>query len=145
MKAPPTGHPASPNPSPKISADTRAKAARLLQQFVSEFDGIGVKGAVISTVDGFDVAMAAIPETDGSRLSALSSSISAIGDMATLEIGTGKHHESITIEGDNGYVFILNVPVPGTPMILSIAATKEAMQGKLMYYAKQVARKMIEG
>ncbi|MDR2625701.1 MAG: roadblock/LC7 domain-containing protein, partial [Zoogloeaceae bacterium] len=123
MKTSPTGHPISPNPSPKIPAETRAQAARLLQQFVSEFDGIGVKGAVISTVDGFDVAMAAIPETDGSRLSALSSSISAIGDMATLEIGIGKHHESITIEGDNGYVFILNVPVQEIPMILSIAAT----------------------
>lgn len=134
---------ASPKSSPKsIDNDLRAKAKSLLEQFVNQFGGVGVWGAVISTVDGFDVAMASMPEAEGTKLSAMASSISAIGDMAVQEVGTGKYHQCITIEGADGYIFILNISCSAGPMILSIAASKEAMLGKLMYYARQVVEKM---
>jgi predicted regulator of Ras-like GTPase activity (Roadblock/LC7/MglB family) len=136
---------ASPKSHPKvIGDDLRAKAKSLLDQFVSQFGGVGIWGAVMSTVDGFDVAIAAMPEAEGTKISAMASSISAIGDMAVQEVGTGKHHQCITIEGVDGYIFILNVSCSAGPMILSIVASKEAMLGKLMYYARQVVEKMME-
>ncbi|MDR1936401.1 MAG: roadblock/LC7 domain-containing protein [Candidatus Accumulibacter sp.] len=135
----------SPEPSPQlIGDDLRAKAASVLERFVDQFGGVGVRGAVISTADGFDIAMTAMPEAEGTKLSALSSSISAIGDMATLEVGIGNNHQSITIEGGDGYIFILNIPSAACPMILSVAASKEIMLGKLMYYARLVVEGMAE-
>lgn len=130
------------NSSPPASDALRARAKSLLGDFVSQFGGLGVMGAVIATVDGFDIATAAMSTEEGTKLSALSSSVSAIGDMATLEVGTGNHHQSITIEGDDGYIVILSIPHAVSPLILSVAASKEAMLGKLMYYARKVAEDM---
>jgi predicted regulator of Ras-like GTPase activity (Roadblock/LC7/MglB family) len=134
-----------------VSDSLRIRAERVLEAFVGKFGGVGVNGAVIATVDGLDVAVATLPGEGGAKLSsmssslsAMSSSISAIGDLVATEIGAGSHHRSITIESDNGYMFIMSIRHPDSPMVLSVTASKEAMLGKLVYYAKQVVVKMIE-
>jgi predicted regulator of Ras-like GTPase activity (Roadblock/LC7/MglB family) len=128
----------------QVNEELRTKAKYILQMFVEKLHDMGIKSAVIATSDGFDVAAVAMSEAEGTRLSALSSSISAIGDMAVKEIGTGNYHQSITIESESGYIFIMDIRNPKCPMILSVATTKDAVLGKLMYYAKQMVAKMIE-
>ncbi|MDR3159737.1 MAG: roadblock/LC7 domain-containing protein [Zoogloeaceae bacterium] len=127
-----------------VNKELCAKAGYILGLFVEKLGGIGVKSAVIATTDGFDVASVAMSEEEGAKLSALSSSISAIGDMAIKEIGIGVSHQSITIESESGYIFIMDIRHPNCPMVLSIAASKDAVLGKLIYYARQVVAKMIE-
>jgi predicted regulator of Ras-like GTPase activity (Roadblock/LC7/MglB family) len=134
-----------PEHSPQlVSKELRSKASILLKVFVEKFGGVGVKNAVISTADGFDVAVEAMSEEEGAKLSALSSSISAIGQMAVREVGAGDRHQSIAIESDGGYIFIMDINYPSCPLILSVTASKEAMLGKLIYYAKQLVVKMSE-
>jgi predicted regulator of Ras-like GTPase activity (Roadblock/LC7/MglB family) len=130
--------------SQRVSKTLRAKAEHVLMLFVSKFGEVGVNGAVISTTDGFDVAVVAMSEEEGTKFSALSSSFSAIGDMAIREVGRGDRHQSIIIESENGYIFLMDIRHPDCPMILGVTASKEAMLGKLMYYAKQVVEKMSE-
>jgi predicted regulator of Ras-like GTPase activity (Roadblock/LC7/MglB family) len=137
-------HPEHPPQPQLVSKKLRSKAGLLLKLFVEKFGGVGVKNAIISTADGFDVAVEAMSAEEGAKLSALSSSISAIGQMAVKEVGAGERHQSIAIESDEGYIFIMDIHYPGCPLILSITASKEAMLGKLIYYAKQVVAKMSE-
>ncbi|MDR3353245.1 MAG: roadblock/LC7 domain-containing protein [Zoogloeaceae bacterium] len=127
-----------------VSDELRAKAKYILKLFVEKLHDMGIRSAVIATKDGFDVAAVAMSEAEGTKLSALSSSISAIGDMAVKEIGTGNFHQSITIESESGYIFIMDIHNPRCAMILSVATSKDAVLGKVTYYAKQVVAKMSE-
>jgi predicted regulator of Ras-like GTPase activity (Roadblock/LC7/MglB family) len=119
-----------------------ARIGVTLKSFVKTLESVGVNGAVVATLDGFEIAVAAVSSEEGKKLAAMSSSISAIGDMVVMEVNAGSHHRSITIESDNGYIFFVTVPHPECRMILSVIASKEAMLGKLFYYAKQVVEKM---
>ena len=134
-----------PGNSPQlVTGEIRTKAKYMLKLFVHQLEGAGVNGAVITTIDGFEVAAIAMSEEESNKLSAMSSSISAIGEMAVAEANAGTHYQSITIESDSGYIFIVNIRYPGCPMLLSVVASKEAMLGKLIYYAKHVVEKMCE-
>jgi predicted regulator of Ras-like GTPase activity (Roadblock/LC7/MglB family) len=132
------------HPFQLVNEELRNKAKLLLQVLVEKFGGAGVNNAVISTADGFDIAVESMSKEEGTKLSALSSSISAIGHMAVKEVGTGNRHQSILIEGEDGYLLIMDISYPGCPLTMSITASKEAMLGKLIYYAKQVVSKMSE-
>jgi predicted regulator of Ras-like GTPase activity (Roadblock/LC7/MglB family) len=125
-----------------VSEALRAKVGHTLESFVKSLIDVGVSGAVVATVDGFEIAVAAMSDEEGAKISAMSSSISAIGNMAVTEVSAGSHHRSITIESDNGYIFFMNVQHPECPMILSVVASREAVLGKLIYYARQVVEQM---
>ncbi len=125
-----------------VSKETRSRASALLQFLVQKLNG--VKGAVVTTGDGFEVAVSAGSEADAAKLSAMASSISAIGSMAVQESNVGKQHESITIESDEGYIFIMDIHHPTCPMILSVVTTKSALLGQVIYYSKHVVKKLSE-
>jgi predicted regulator of Ras-like GTPase activity (Roadblock/LC7/MglB family) len=126
-----------------VSEELSIKANYLLKFFMTKFDSAKITSAIIATTDGFEIAVVAASKEESSKLSAISSSISAIGDMAVKEVDMGECHESITIESDRGYIVIMTIPHPDSPMVLSVAATKELTLGKLVYYAKLVVSKMI--
>ena len=125
-----------------VTDELRHGAERLLQLLVQKLSG--VKGAVITTSDGFEVAVQVVSDTDGAKLSAMASSISAIGNMAVQETGLGEVHQSITIEGDEGYIFIMDIHHPKCPMILNIITSKSAVLGQVVYYARHIVNKLSE-
>lgn len=125
-----------------VTDEVRKSAAHLLQLLVQKLNG--VKGAVITTGDGFEVAVNVVSDTDGAKLSAMASSISAIGNMAVQETNLGARHQSITIESEEGYVFIMDIPNPSCPMILNIITSKSAVLGQVVYYAKHIVNKLSE-
>jgi len=67
-----------------ISYLVRNVSARLLSRFVINITGI--KSAVISTVDGFEIAAECRNDSEASKLSAVSSTLSAIGNMSIMVI-----------------------------------------------------------
>lgn len=125
-----------------VTEEIRKNAAHLLSFLVQKLSG--VKSAVVTTSDGFEVAASAETETDAAKLSAMASSISAIGSMAVQETSVGKQHESITIESDEGYIFIMDIHHPSCPMILSVVTARSALLGQVIYYSKQVVKKLSE-
>ena len=122
--------------SQRVSDALRDDARGLLQSFVQKINGM--KGAVIATSDGFEVAQDIMSGADGAKLSAMASSISAIGNMVTQETDTGDRHRCIVIEGEQGYILIMDIPHSSCPMILNVITSKSAVLGQVIYHAKQV-------
>ncbi len=124
----------------RITEDLRENAELLLQYFMRKING--AKGAVIATSDGFEVAANIMSDVDGAKLAAMASSISAIGNMTVQETGMGSEHRCIVVEGDAGYIVIMDVAHPSCPMILNAITSKTAVLGQVIYYAKYVVRKL---
>ena len=96
--------------------------------------------AALLTDDGFDVAR--LPgETDGARFASMASSMQALGDAVTHELRIGDS-EYIIIASGKGYVVQLRVP--GHPMVLSALFDNEATIGSSLGIARSYGKKMAE-
>lgn len=100
-------------------------------------DGLaGVKTVVVCSVDGFILNAADsinFSKTDLDKLAAISSSMSAIAAMAIKEVGAGVKYGVISIESDEGYVILVEVPHPKLPLIMCLVASKKAIYGQALY------------
>jgi predicted regulator of Ras-like GTPase activity (Roadblock/LC7/MglB family) len=96
--------------------------------------------AALLTDDGFDVAR--LPgATDGARFASMASSMQALGDAVTHELRIGDS-EYIIIASGKGYVVQLRVP--GHPMVLSALFDNEATIGSSLGIARSYGKKMSE-
>lgn len=98
----------------------------------------GLSAAVLASSDGFEVAARARDEAEVAKLAAMSCSISALGAMAGIESGIGRC-QSVTIEADEGYIVIIEVPHEGFPMIMNLVAPTSEILGQVLYHAKRAA------
>lgn len=108
----------------------------------------GVRLIVATSTDGFEVASvntSQLKNTDVAKIAAMSSSLSAIGNMAVKEISPGNQYQSIQIESDNGYILIVEVPYPKYPLIMNIVTTKDAILGQVLYRTKQSIAEICKG
>jgi uncharacterized protein len=103
----------------------------------------GVIAAVVSTTDGFDVAAKVENTAQVSRLSAMASSMAAIGQVVGQETGVGKE-KSVIVEAEGGYVIMVGIRNLGFPMILSVVAQQGAVFGQVLYSTKQAALRLAE-
>jgi predicted regulator of Ras-like GTPase activity (Roadblock/LC7/MglB family) len=103
----------------------------------------GAAAAVVSTADGFDIASRLENTSDGAKLAAMASSITAICSVVGEESGVGAH-ESISIEFEKGYVVMIHVAHAAYPMILSVVAHKSAVLAQMVYFTKQAAQQLGE-
>ncbi|NDI87137.1 roadblock/LC7 domain-containing protein [Undibacterium crateris] len=98
-----------------------------------------VKAVVISTGDGFEVAARVEDATQITRMSAMASSLSALGALAGEENGLGDCKNMI-IESESGMLVILQVQRGADTFILSVIAGSDAVVGQILFFAKQAAR-----
>lgn len=98
-----------------------------------------VKAVVISTGDGFEVAARVEDATKITRMSAMASSLSALGALAGEENGLGDCKNMI-IESESGMLVILQVQRGAETFILSVIAGNDAVVGQILFFAKQAAR-----
>ena len=94
------------------------RAARAVEKIMA--DVTGTVSALIATADGFQVASNISDTAQVAKISAMASSIAAIGSVVGEESKTGAH-KSITIEADierAGRVALLNsqTPIPSTQL-----------------------------
>jgi predicted regulator of Ras-like GTPase activity (Roadblock/LC7/MglB family) len=107
---------------------------RQLMQFGEASPGIQL--AVLSTADGFEIASFLSPSADAAavatRVAAMTSSLTAIGDAITRE--TGLHgSRNLIIESDNGIVLMVSLRDAKPKMALAIVANKQAILGHLLW------------
>jgi predicted regulator of Ras-like GTPase activity (Roadblock/LC7/MglB family) len=105
---------------------------RQLMQFGEASPGIQL--AVLSTADGFEIASFLAPgaEAVATRVAAMTSSLTAIGDAITRE--TGLHgSRNLIIESDNGIVLMVSLRDAKPKMALAIVANKQAILGHLLW------------
>lgn len=98
----------------------------------------GALAVVISSADGFDVASAARNKDQVTRMAAMASSVSAIASVIGQETLLG-NHLGVTIGIERGYVMMVEVSHPTTPMILSVVTDTNAVLGQLNYMTRQAA------
>jgi predicted regulator of Ras-like GTPase activity (Roadblock/LC7/MglB family) len=102
----------------------------------------GVNAVVISSEDGFEIAARVQNTAQIARLSAMASSLAALGVLAGEESQLGAC-ENITISAQNGNLIMLQARHPQMSLILSIVTDRQAIIGQILYSGKRVV-KMLE-
>lgn len=96
----------------------------------------GVKAVVISTEDGLKLAARVENTAQVARLSAIASSLAALGAVAGEESGLGRC-ENVAIESALGHILMLQARHDEADLIVSVVAGKDAVIGQVLYFAKQ--------
>lgn len=101
-----------------------------------------LKGAVLSRSDGFEVVSRTRSNLAVSRLSALASSLVALGQASMRELGMSGG--SVLVDGSDGKMLLLDVPVHGHPMVLAAVGGADAVTGTLLWAARDCVRRILD-
>lgn len=118
---------------PALKAAARATVQSLTDRLQ------GVRGCVVSTEDGFEVAAHAQGQGSTARLSAMASSMAALGMIAGEENHLG-HCVNVVIEAADGFIVMLQAKRPGLTLVLSVVASREAVLGQILYVSREAAQ-----
>ncbi|QSI31841.1 hypothetical protein GNX71_20550 [Variovorax sp. RKNM96] len=95
----------------------------------------GVKAVVIATEDGLELAARAENTAQVARMSAIASSLAALGAVAGVESGLGQC-ENVAIETESGHILMLQARHAEVDLIVSVVAGKDAVIGQVLYFSK---------
>ena len=109
---------------------------RALEELMQEVKGI--KAVVVATEDGFEVAARVENTAQVARLSAMASSLAALGAMAGEESQLGVCH-SLLMEAADGYITIVQVRRADVSLIVSVVTGRDAVIGQVLYFSKKAA------
>ena len=109
---------------------------RALEELMQEVKGI--KAVVVATEDGFEVAARVENTAQVARLSAMASSLAALGAMAGEESQLGVCH-SLLMEAADGYITIVQVRRADVSLIVSVVTGRDAVVGQVLYFSKKAA------
>ena len=99
----------------------------------------GVKAVVISTEDGFEVASRTANTANTGRLSALASSMAALGAIAGQESNLGACSK-VMVETTDGLIVMVQAARADVSLVLSVMAGSDAILGQLVYFAGEASR-----
>lgn len=120
----------------KIEASLQRACDTALDNLMEQVKGI--KAVVISTEDGFEVCARVENTAQIARLSAMASSLAALGAMAGEESQLGICH-SVVMEAAEGHIAILQVRRDDLSLIISVVTGRDAIVGQVLYYSRQTA------
>lgn len=110
---------------------------RALDELMQEIKGI--KAVVVSTEDGFEVAARVENTAQIARLSAMASSLAALGAMAGEESQLGVC-ESLVMQAAEGFIAIVQVRRADVSLIVSVVTGRDAVTGQVLYFSKKAAQ-----
>jgi uncharacterized protein len=99
------------------------------------------RAVVVATEDGFQVACATRETLDGSRVAAIASSMSAIGDVVSGETQIGAVR-CLMIEANDGYLVMRATKRAGIGLVVAVLASREALLGLLIHGVGETAREL---
>lgn len=101
----------------------------------------GVDAVVLSTADGQQLARATFDADLANRMSAITSSLFALGEVTTreAEIGVCNH---VIIEAANGRMLVFSLPLPPDWLVLSVVSKKDALLGSLLWSGTRLAESL---
>ncbi len=102
-------------------------------------DVTGAKAAVVSTEDGFEVASRMTGSSETARLSAMASSMAALGAMAGHDNNIGTC-SNVLIEADGGHIIMLQARHPQITLVLSVVTGRDAVVGQMLYVTRLAAK-----
>lgn len=108
----------------------------LFAKALNAYAGVdGVRGAVLFSDDGFELAAYGVDAALRARLAAIASSLSALGIAITHEAGL-KDFERAIYETRDGMILIVRVGA-AQPMSLAVVADKRISVGRALWTAQQ--------
>ena len=119
-----------------IAPHLKTACDRALNDLMQEVKGI--KAVVVATEDGFEVAAQVENTAQIARLSAMASSLAALGAMAGEESRLGVCH-SLLMEAADGYITIVQVRRADVSLIVSVVTGRDAVIGQVLYFSKKAA------
>lgn len=125
---------------PSEDQHTSARYKQTLEGLWEKVPTLG--GAVLAQSDGFEIASVTRSEVPVSRLSALSSSMVALGQAALRELGL-KGGGTVLIEGPHGKLLLLEVPHPAQAMVLALVGGDDVVTGTLLWTARDCVRQLV--
>jgi hypothetical protein len=99
------------------------------------------RAVVIATEDGFQLACATREALDASRVAAIASSMSAIGEVVTSETRLGRVR-CVMVEADDGYIVMRAARREGVGLVVAALASREALLGLLIHGVGETAREL---
>jgi len=94
-----------------------------------------VLGALISTVDGFEIAAQVRATTSIKKLAAMTSSLLALAE-ATSQEGEVGNCIDVVIEASEGMVLMMDVPNDNRKLLLTVLCNKAATLGSVLWAAR---------
>ena len=119
-----------------IAPQLKTACDRALDELMQEVKGI--RAVVVATEDGFEVAARVENTAQVARLSAMASSLAALGAMAGEESRLGVC-ESLVMEAADGFIAIVQVRRADVTLIISVVTGRDAVVGQLLYFSKKAA------
>ena len=119
-----------------IAPELKTACDRALDELMQEVKGI--KAVVVATEDGFEVAARVENTAQVARLSAMASSLAALGAMAGEESRLGVCH-SLVMEAAEGFIAIVQVRRADVSLIVSVVTGRDAVIGQVLYFSKKAA------
>jgi predicted regulator of Ras-like GTPase activity (Roadblock/LC7/MglB family) len=121
----------------KLDDKVKAAAQAAVDKVMGEVRG--ARAAVVSTEDGFEVASRIENTAEIARLSALASSMAALGAIAGEESRLGACTKVI-IEATEGHIVMVQARRDDVSLVLSVVAGRDAIMGQIVYFAGEATR-----
>lgn len=103
----------------------------------------GIVGALLSTVDGFEIAASVGAQVSAKKLAAMTSSLLALAEAVSQECSVGQCRD-LVIEASTGLVLLMDVPSTQRKSVLTVLCSDAAMLGRFRWAARN-AREAIAG
>ena len=97
------------------------------------------RAVLVATEDGLHVASAMRVALDASRLSAITSSMTAIGEVVSSETGLGQVR-CLMIEADDGYLVMRATRRGNVGLVIAALVSREALLGLVIHGVGEMAR-----
>jgi predicted regulator of Ras-like GTPase activity (Roadblock/LC7/MglB family) len=121
------------------SLDLRAYCTTLLQDFCAKTSG--VQSATFATFDGVTVASTINGKTEGDKIAAMSSSISALAAALTREV----HHpepDRVLLESEHGRIVFIKIPAANAGIVFTAVTDHNTVLGTLLWNCRNTSERL---
>lgn len=95
-----------------------------------------IRGALVSTVDGFEVAASLGAAISSAKLSAMASSLVALAEAVSSESGGGECHD-LVIDAHACRVLLMDIPRPDQKLLLTVICDTDETLGQVLWAVRK--------
>jgi uncharacterized protein len=94
-----------------------------------------IRGALVSTIDGFEIAARLEENLSTAKVSAMTSSLLALAEAMCVEGAVGDCRD-LVIDAGNGRILLMDVPHPAQKLVLTVLCSNKVTLGQVLWGAR---------
>lgn len=126
------------SPAQKDRYEHRAVCQELIEALVATHSEI--TGALVSSVDGFEIAATLPQSRSAAKLAAMSSSLVALGEAVSTEGGVDGC-VNVVIEAESGRLMLMDIP-GSTRNLLTVICDNSSTLGHVLWAVRECSREL---